>query len=84
MEINLCIPPTIVPNINITAPVHPAIIISLSLGPSGEPGAPGLDGIGVPAGGTQGQVLEKIDGTDHATQWTSLNSLRQQLENALL
>lgn len=52
-------------------------------GANGADGADGADGVGVPAGGTAGQVLSKIDGTDYNTQWvdqsgggiTSLNSL---------
>ena len=40
-------------------------------GPQGDPGAQGDPGVGVPAGGTTGQVLAKIDGTDYNTQWTS-------------
>jgi hypothetical protein len=35
-------------------------------GPAGPAGAPGE---GVPAGGTTGQVLSKIDGTDYNTEW---------------
>lgn len=35
-------------------------------GPKGDPGAPGH---GVPAGGTAGQVLTKVDGTDYNTEW---------------
>jgi len=41
-------------------------------GPQGEQGIPGADGAagpGVAAGGTAGQILEKIDGTDYNTQW---------------
>lgn len=34
-------------------------------------GAAGANGIGVPAGGTAGQVLTKVDGTDFNTQWTT-------------
>ncbi len=40
-------------------------------GPQGDPGAQGDPGVGVPAGGTTGQVLAKIDNTDYNTQWTS-------------
>lgn len=46
-------------------------------GPQGEAGADGADGLdgadgqGVPIGGTAGQVLEKIDGTDYNTQWVT-------------
>lgn len=33
----------------------------------------GTDGAGVPTGGTTGQVLSKIDGTDFNTQWSTPN-----------
>lgn len=48
---------------------------SLFKGDSGTNGTNGLagingdDGIGVPAGGTIGQVLAKVDGTDYNTEW---------------
>lgn len=32
-------------------------------------GADGDDGVGIPAGGTAGQILRKVDGTDYNTQW---------------
>ena len=35
----------------------------------GEPGSPGHDGEGVPAGGSTGQVLTKKSGTDFDTEW---------------
>lgn len=38
-------------------------------GPAGADGADGADGQGVPVGGTAGQVLAKIDGTDYNTEW---------------
>ena len=38
-------------------------------GPTGSTGATGANGQGVPAGGTTGQVLAKIDGTNYNTQW---------------
>jgi hypothetical protein len=34
-------------------------------------GQPGTNGVGVPAGGTSGQFLTKINSTDYNTQWTS-------------
>lgn len=34
-------------------------------------GANGADGVGVPSGGTQGQVLAKTSGTDFATEWVT-------------
>lgn len=39
-------------------------------GPAGADGATGPAGPGVAAGGTAGQVLTKIDGTDYNTEWT--------------
>jgi len=41
-------------------------------GEDGTDGIDGEDGAGVPVGGTAGQVLAKIDGTDHNTEWRSL------------
>lgn len=38
-------------------------------GPAGHDGAQGPAGPGVAAGGTAGQVLTKVDGTDYNTQW---------------
>jgi hypothetical protein len=38
-------------------------------GAAGATGSTGANGEGVPAGGTTGQVLAKIDGTDFNTQW---------------
>lgn len=38
-------------------------------GAAGADGADGADGQGVPVGGSAGQVLAKIDGTDYNTQW---------------
>ena len=40
-------------------------------GRDGINGLRGLDGVGVPTGGTTGQVLAKIDGTDYNTQWVT-------------
>jgi len=34
-----------------------------------EPGTDGTNGSGVPVGGTDGQILAKIDGTDYNTEW---------------
>jgi hypothetical protein len=41
-------------------------------GPQGPAGPAGATGAGVPTGGTAGQVLSKIDGTNYNTQWTTL------------
>jgi hypothetical protein len=43
-------------------------------GPQGDPGATGAQGpagLGVPAGGTTGQVLSKKTGADNDTQWST-------------
>lgn len=40
-------------------------------GPAGQTGATGPAGPGVPAGGTAGQVLQKVDGTDYNTEWAT-------------
>jgi hypothetical protein len=41
------------------------------IGPAGPTGPTGAAGVGVPTGGTAGQVLEKIDGTNYNTQWAT-------------
>lgn len=38
-------------------------------GPQGDPGDTGPAGQGVPTGGTAGQVLAKVDGTNYNTEW---------------
>lgn len=40
-------------------------------GPPGEPGADGTNGVGVPNGGTTGQVLAKASGADYDTEWVT-------------
>ena len=40
-------------------------------GPTGATGPAGADGVGVPSGGTTGQVLSKASGTDYDTEWTT-------------
>lgn len=51
-------------------------------GPQGDQGIQGTQGIqgptgqGVPTGGTAGQVLSKVDGTDYNTQWVTTSSPR--------
>ncbi len=42
-------------------------------GPAGATGPAGPAGEGVPVGGTAGQFLTKIDGTNYNTDWTTLN-----------
>lgn len=40
-------------------------------GATGPAGADGAPGIGIPTGGTAGQVLTKIDGTNYNAEWTT-------------
>ena len=40
-------------------------------GPAGTNGTNGTNGVGVPVGGSTGQVLSKIDATNYNTQWTT-------------
>jgi hypothetical protein len=47
--------------------------LSGSVGVPGPAGSPGAPGPGVPAGGTAGQYLQKIDGTNYNTDWVTLN-----------
>jgi hypothetical protein len=46
-----------------------------TVGATGATGAQGPAGVGVVAGGTTGQVLAKINGTDFNTHWVDLPSL---------
>jgi hypothetical protein len=48
-----------------TGPAGPA-------GATGPAGTNGTNGVGVPAGGTTGQVLRKVDGTSFNTTWATL------------
>jgi len=43
-------------------------------GVQGEQGEPGVDGLGVPAGGTTGQVLAKKTDNDNDTEWVKAGS----------
>ena len=43
-------------------------------GPAGVNGTNGTNGVGVPTGGTTGQVLAKVNGTDYNTQWITPSS----------
>lgn len=54
----------------ITVNDEPSINLQISeIGRDGKDGKDGTDGEGVPRGGTVGQALVKIDGTDFNTQW---------------
>lgn len=41
-----------------------------SKGDAGPTGAAGADGLGVPAGGTTGQILSKVSNADNDTEWS--------------
>jgi hypothetical protein len=43
-------------------------------GPQGLQGVPGEPGVGVPTGGTEGQVLAKVSATDYDTEWVTPDS----------
>lgn len=43
-------------------------------GSDGTNGVDGVDGLGVPAGGTTGQILAKASATDNDTEWIDLTS----------
>jgi hypothetical protein len=45
--------------------------VSVSLSNLGVPGDQGIPGEGVPVGGTTGQVLAKVNGTDYNTEWVT-------------
>jgi hypothetical protein len=53
--------------------------VTVSNGPKGDPGAtgpagaPGSNGVGVPTGGTTGQVLTKNSATDYDTSWQTVS-----------
>lgn len=47
----------------------PSMGLALLRGAAGEQGPAGDDGLGVPAGGTTGQVLAKASGADNDTEW---------------
>jgi hypothetical protein len=49
------------------------IITGTLSGSVGVPGPAGPAGIGLPAGGTSGQFLQKTSGVDYATDWVTVN-----------
>lgn len=67
---------------DITVEISPdptTLIVELDNGIVGPPGAPGP---GVPVGGSAGQALTKIDGTNYNTQWTTIDKAFVGLGNA--
>lgn len=47
---------------------------TVSDGTNGTNGQDGQNGVGVPTGGTQGQILAKATGTDYDTEWINVSS----------
>ena len=74
MSLTITIPGAVEATTGATAPA------TLTVG-VGVAGATGPAGPGVPAGGTAGQFLTKIDGTNYNTDWTTVN-LAQYLTTA--
>jgi hypothetical protein len=57
------------------------------VGPAGADGADGADGTngqGVPTGGTTGQILSKIDGTNYNTQWIAAPTVSNSFETIIV
>ena len=52
-------------------------------GDKGDQGDPGPAGVGVPTGGTAGQVLAKIDGTNYNTEWVDQSGAITTVESPL-
>lgn len=70
MSLTVTIPGAVEAAVGSTAPA--TLVLQLGVpGPAGSPGAQGPAGPGVAAGGTTGQVLTKIDGTNYNTEWTT-------------
>jgi hypothetical protein len=56
--------------VNVTTGAMAPAVLTIGVG---IPGAAGPAGPGVPVGGTAGQYLQKIDGTNYNTDWVTLN-----------
>lgn len=61
-------------NTTIETVIPAAVVVETQVGSgpqgaTGAAGADGADGVGVPVGGTAGQVLAKINSTNYNTQW---------------
>ena len=53
------------------AAIYTSVVPALQVTANVAVGARGSDGVGVPEGGTTGQVLSKASGTDYDTEWTT-------------
>jgi hypothetical protein len=56
--------------VNVTTGAMAPAVLTIGVG---VPGATGPAGPGVPVGGTAGQILQKIDGTNYNTDWVTVN-----------
>ena len=56
--------------VNVTTGAMAPAVLTIGVG---VPGATGPAGPGVPVGGTAGQYLQKIDGTNYNTDWVTVN-----------
>ena len=59
--------------VNVTTGATAPATLTVGVGVPGATGPQGPAGAGVPAGGTAGQFLTKIDGTNYNTDWTTVN-----------
>jgi hypothetical protein len=69
MSLTITIPGAVDVTTGSTAPAT----LTIGVGVPGAAGPQGPAGQGVPAGGTAGQYLQKIDGTNYNTDWVTLN-----------
>ena len=69
MSLTITIPGAVNATTGATAPAT----LTVGVGIPGATGPAGPAGAGVPAGGTAGQFLTKIDGTNYNTDWTTVN-----------
>ena len=59
--------------VNVTTGAMAPAVLTIGVGVPGATGPQGPAGPGVPVGGTAGQFLTKIDGTNYNTDWTTVN-----------
>lgn len=69
MSLTITIPGAVNATTGATAPAT----LTIGVGVPGATGPQGPAGVGVPTGGTAGQFLTKIDGTNYNTDWTTVN-----------
>ena len=59
--------------VNVTTGAMAPAVLTVGVGVPGATGPAGPAGPGVPVGGTAGQYLQKIDGTNYNTDWVTVN-----------